>query len=941
MGRRPDQARDAPVFDRMGSRGATVDVKRYREISASKATILIAVLATAMLPVSAHALDLGELWETVFVALGAAAATSLLWRLTRVESTQMDQLRERSYLRSVIDAIPHFIFARDTSGRFTLVNKAVADFYGLPVDQIEGRHLLEVHSDPEQAQAWLEEDRQTLLRGEPWSLPVTGTTQADGQPIWIAAMKKPLTAEIGGVAQVLGVSIDISEQMRAERALATRLDYEHTAAALFQTFVHCGRDQMDQIMDRVLGRVGRFTESSRAFLYRFDDEREIAVRQYVWADPHAESAGLPPSVLPLADLEWLHGLFDMKIPVMSEDLRRHASIPPRFTADWGPERAAFLAAPIMRDGRVFGFIGVDSDTARGWTQEQINLVHSVADLFITVWSKHEVERSLVQAREAAEASNRAKSEFLANMSHEIRTPMNSVIGLADLLSDMNPTPRQRQYLDMIRVSGSALLSLINDILDLSKIEAGQLELDTVDTDLPALVDEVTGLIAFTAQSAGLEMVCRLAPGVPTRVLIDPCRLRQVLTNLLNNAVKFTQHGHIYLNIEPVGAREGHVDLRFAVSDTGIGIPANSLARIFEKFTQAEAGTTRRYGGTGLGLAISQHLISLMGGRITASSLPGQGSTFEFTLTVPALAVSPAPARTQTPANVLIVTRHTLTGEVLLEKVRMLGHQGRVIAGGPEALDQAGGWASALDRPFTHVLFDQEARPNADGAAPLPDLRPHLARLAPKHTPHLVLLTRLISRVSEDELAAHGFEQTLSRPVLTQRLGALLSGQTMLPSPLSVAAEPAFTPVPMDEAGEPIVDTSAGPRILLAEDNPFNQKVATAMLRLLGCRVHVAGNGVEALTMAREGAFDLVLMDCQMPIMDGYEATRRIRDLAAPAGAVTIIAMPATALSGDRKACFAAGMDDFLSKPITKAMLADMMRKWEIVGKSEPVDVPAL
>ena len=899
----------------------------------------VAVLATALLPVAAHALNLRGLWETVFVALGAAVAASLLWRMHRFEDTHHEQLRERRYLRSVIDAIPHYIFARDTSGRFTLVNRAVADFYGLSVEQVEGRHLLEVHQDQDQARAWLEEDRETLLRGESLSLPVTDTTTADGSSIWIAAVKKPLTAEIGGVAQVLGVSIDISEQMRAERALAARLDYEHTAAALFQTFVHCGRDQMEQIMDRVLGRLGRFTGSSRAFLYGFDEEQRLAVRRYVWADPNAGSAGLPPTALPLDDLDWLHGLFEMKIPVMSDDLRSHPSIPPRFLEDWGCERAAFLAAPIMREGDVYGFVGVDCDAARGWTQEQINLVHSVADLFITVWTKHEVERSLVEAREAAEASNRAKSEFLANMSHEIRTPMNSVIGLADLLSDMNPTPRQRQYLEMIRVSGSALLSLINDILDQSKIEAGQLELDTVETDLPTLVDEVTGLIAFTAQNAGLEMVCRLAPGVPSRVLLDPCRLRQVLTNLLNNAVKFTQHGHIYLNIEPVGARNGHVDLRFAVNDTGIGIPAGSLARIFDKFTQAEAGTTRRYGGTGLGLAISQQLVSLMDGRITASSLPGQGSTFEFTLSVPALAAmsmsTPTPAPATTPANVLIVTRHTLTGEVLLEKVRLLGHQGRIMAGGPEALDQAGGWASAQDRPFTHLLFDQEAVTAPDGGDPLPNLLPYLARLAPRHTPRAVLLTRLSSRIGDEELSGHGFEQTLCKPVLTSSLAALLAGETPPLAQTLAATGRVPVRVELDEAGEPVVDTTAGPRILLAEDNPFNQKVATAMLRLLGCRVRVANSGIEALTMAREGDIDLVLMDCQMPVMDGYEATRRIRDLPAPAGAVTIIAMTANALSGDRRACFAAGMDDFLSKPITKAMLADMMRKWEILGKSEP------
>ncbi|MBM4129675.1 response regulator [bacterium] len=906
------------------------------------ALVLAAVaVATGALHLTAHALELGEPWEVLVVATGAAIAALLVWRRARTRSALTARAIEHRYLRSVIDAIPHFIFVRDAEGRFTLVNRAVADFYGLPVDQVEGRHLFDVHPDQAQARAWLDEDRETLERGQPKRLPVTDTKHSDGRLICVAALKKPLPAEIGGVPRVLGVSIDISEQMRAERALAARLDYEHTAAALFQTFVHCGRDQMSQIMSRVLGRLGRFTGSSRAFLYSFDAERGVAVRQYAWSNERCEGLEAPPAMLPLAALDWLQGLFEMKIPVMTEDLRRHDSIPPAFRADWGPERAAFLAAPILRDQRLFGFIGIDGDEARPWPQEHVNLVHSVADLFITVWSKHETERSLVQAREAAEASSRAKSEFLANMSHEIRTPMNSVIGLADLLTDMDPTPTQKQYLEMIRVSGAALLSLINDILDLSKIEAGQLELDAVETDLPALVDEICGPIAFTAHTAGLELVCRLAPGVPRRVLLDPHRLRQVLTNLLNNAVKFTQHGHVYLNVEPVGAGDGCVDLRFAVSDTGIGISASALEHIFEKFTQAEAGTTRRYGGTGLGLAISQHLVGLMGGVISAASEPGQGATFSFTLRLPVMAadVEPVAAGTAPGAHVLIVTPHALTGEVLLEKVRLLGHDGRVIPGGPEALDQAGGWASAADRPFTHILFDQAPAGGKAADAigfPLPDLRPYLARLAPRHDPRLVLLARLTDCARENDLRDRGFAHVLAKPVHTARLCELLAGHAGTAPADAGGAAAASTAEPGPVAAEDVV----GPRVLLAEDNPFNQKVATAMLRLLGCSVEVAATGVEAVALARTGAFDLVLMDCQMPVMDGYEATRRIRALPAPADAVTVIAMTANALSGDRKACFASGMDDFLSKPINRAMLADMMRKWEIGAKApQPAEAP--
>ncbi|MHB8078301.1 MAG: ATP-binding protein [Candidatus Krumholzibacteriia bacterium] len=908
-----------------------------------KPGLVAALSATGLLPLAAHAAGLGLAAAAGCAVAGAVGATLLLRRIRAGEPAGPDPLFDPRHLRSVIDAIPHFIFARDRSGRFTLVNRSVAEFYGRPVEEIEGRLLLEVHPDRAQAQVWLEEDRETLARGETWSLPPAETMQASGDSIWITAIKKPLPTEIGSEPQVLGVSIDISEQVRAERALATRLAYEHAAATLFEEFVQCERDQMGRTMDRALGQLGRFAGGTRAFLYRIDAAAGAAALQYAWHDPGVEPSAAPPALLPLAELWWLFGQFARRLPVSCDDLRHHPTIPSSFRRVWGPGRAAFLAAPIMRNDRLFGFAGVDCELARTWTQEQTNLLLTMSDLFITVWSKHEVERSLVEAREAAETSNCAKSAFLANMSHEIRTPMNSVIGIADLLNEMNPTPQQRRYLEMIRVSGSALLSLINDILDLSKIEAGQLELDPVATDLHALADEVSGLIAFAAQRSGLELICRLAPGVPARVLLDPDRLRQVLTNLLNNAVKFTQHGHICLNIEPVGRREGAVDLRFEVSDTGIGISAGALERIFEKFTQAEAGTTRRFGGTGLGLAICRQLVGMMGGAITVRSTPGEGSTFSFTLPVPVLAAAAVPVAAIDPANVVVVTRLGLRGEVLREQIRLLGHAARVIAGGPEALDRVEGPAPGPDRPVTHLLYDQAA----DGE-PLPDLRPWRRRFPPGRAPRTILLSPLTSHVPDDRLADHGFDGTLPKPVSTARLVALFAGAPPPATPTEAGAFPEPAPAPSDD-DDPAADaaTAGGPRVLLAEDNPFNQKVAVAMLRLLGCRAELAATGVEAVAMARDGGFDLVLMDCQMPTMDGYEATRRIRELPGPAGAVTIVAMTANALSGDRKACLALGMDDYLSKPVTRAMLSEMLRKWGLAGRdaartaaAEPAAEPA-
>ncbi len=661
---------------------------------------------------------------------------------------------EMRYLRTVIDSIPHFIFARDTQGRFTLVNQAVADFYNLKVHEVEGRHLMDIHPLVAQSQEWLAEDKETLKNGVRRVLPETVATREDGQDIWIDSIKTPLTSMLGLNDQVLGVSIDISEQRRAEIALAEALD-------------------------------------------------------------------------------------------------------------------------------------------------------------------------------AAEESNKAKSEFLANMSHEIRTPMNCVIGLADLLKDMDPNPRQQQYLDMIRMSGATLLTLINDILDISKIESGQLELDVVDTDVHALIEETVTQIAFTAQTKGLDMVCRLAPGVPSQLMLDPGRLRQVLTNLLNNAAKFTQQGHIYLNIEPVGEHDGQLDLCFRVTDTGIGVEQANLDRIFEKFTQAEAGTTRRFGGTGLGLSISQHLVNLMQGEITATSKVGQGTTFSFTIPLqPSVCdLQPTAVTDESGQRVLVATDHELSGEVLAEQVRTLGHSCQVAIGckaATTAIDDTGTQA-----PWTLILVDQSFVERD-----LPQLKERLDTAASDQRPQVVMLANISSLHKEDQLTQLGLDGALNKPVRLSQLDDILNGRT---DTRAAARSAGSAP----EAAKSInleTNPDQGPRILLAEDNPFNQKVAVAMLRMLGCRVDVAATGVEAVDMARHHEHDLVLMDCQMPVMDGYEATRRIRQLPAPACEINIVAMTANALSGDRRACFAAGMNDFLSKPITRDMLHDMLEKWDVFA-DEPEPAP--
>jgi len=836
---------------------------------------------------------------------------------------------ERRFLRQVIDSLPHAVFVRDDQGKYTLVNKAVAGFYDLTVGQLEGCHFQDFHIDHDQAEIWLEEDRQILESGQPLDLPETTTTDALGQLSWIHTIKTPLVTEDNQPDQVLGISIDITRQKKADLALESRLRFEQTATLVLQKFIKCTNENFEEKIINILETVARFARGNSCFIYQFQKDTGSASRLHFWREiQHGELLDTPDQ-LDADQTDWLNRWFRLNKPFSTPRL---STLPPEgeaFRQAWTENRdGALILLPIRNQGELFGFFGLESAIGTVWNQEEIILLRNIVDLFITVWTKLEAEKSLTRAMEEAKASNQAKGEFLANMSHEIRTPLNCVIGISDLLRDLDPTPTQNQYLDMISHSGSSLLALINDILDLSKIDAGQLELDLVETNLRTLVEEVGGLIAFHAQAKGLEMVCRYAPGAPDVVMCDPNRLRQVVTNLLNNAVKFTSEGYVYLNVEPVGKHEGKLNLNFQVQDTGIGIPKNKIDTIFKKFTQADTSTTRRFGGTGLGLPISQHLTQLMGSQIKASSVIGQGSTFSFTLPVEVKEGSlQAPNHPQDEhGDILVVSTHELGSEVLAEQVRHLGYNCSTANGCQQGLKRLDEAAQKGVQPLSAVLVDQDVLP--DGT---PLIKDFLEEIPEKDRPRLILLTSLSSILRDNELGDRGFCGTLTKPVRPSQLAQVLRGENLAAATLAVKPEaektsPIATPASPDH-----------PRILLAEDNPFNQKVAMGMLNMLGCTVEVANNGSEAVALLQEKPFDLIFMNCQMPEMDGYEATRFIRELPSTKSDTTIVAMTANALSGDRRACFAAGMNDFLSKPITKAMLSEMLAKWGLLQANKPTE----
>lgn len=786
---------------------------------------------------------------------------SIRYTLERQRLVQELEL-ERYLLHSLMENLPDNIYFKDRESRFIRVSRAMAEWFNIadPADVV-GKTDQDFFAAEhfEQARA----DEVSLMKhGKPVLDKIEKETWPDGRTTWVSTSKLPLRDHEGQIVGTFGVSRDITAQQEALHALrqSERLNRQIVDTAL-DAFV--GMDAEGTIID-------------------WNPQAEVI---FGWKSEEALGRALSDTIIP------------------ERFRQQHIAGLKRFleTGEGNVIQRRLELIALHRSGREFPVEVTISPIRDRESCIFSAFVHDISN-------RKQAEQELRESKEAAEAANRAKSDFLANMSHEIRTPMNAVIGMTELVLDTELTQSQHEYLGMVRDSADSLLNLINDILDFSKIEAGMLQLDSSVFSIRDALGDTLRSLSVRAHREDLELACHIDPAVPDALIGDPSRLRQVVVNLVGNAIKFTQHGEVIVHVEVDQQDDQSVLLHFAVADTGIGIPKKKLKSVFQAFEQADSSTTRQYGGTGLGLTICSRLTSLMQGSIWVESELGKGSTFHFTARLGISNEPPKPPskRIVQGSHVLIVDDNATNRLILDEILTNWGMKTVCVEGVDEAV-AALGQAREAGRGFDLVLSDVNM-PDKDGFALAEEIR-NDEKLAGA----VIMMLSSGDRAEDVQLCREfGVSAYIRKPIKQSELF------DSLVSVLAIdGTDDSPGPGDTDADRSDRKEISIPPlRVLLAEDSVVNQKLALALLKKWGHTGIVAANGKEAVKLTGQSKFDVVLMDVQMPEMDGLEATRRIRKSEAGTGRhLPIIAMTAHAMKGDRELCLESGMDDYVSKPV--------------------------
>jgi two-component system, sensor histidine kinase and response regulator len=816
---------------------------------------------------------------------GKPVATRAIFRNVTARKQAEESLhRERSLLRTLIDNTPDYVYVKDTANRFLLANAALARRMGqATAEDLLGKTDLDFY--PRELATKFISDEQEIMRSARAVVNREECVQdAVGNTIWHLTTEVPFCNAAGEVVGLVGIGRNITERKQAVEALEKEQRFVKGLLDSVQAgIVACDAD----------GVLTLFNRAAR----EFHGLPEQPIRPDQWAQYY--------------DLY----LPDGRTPMKKEDVPLFRALQGQPVCD-----VEMMIVPKNERPRTLLANGQTIASPEGKKLGAVVAMHDITE-------RKRVEAEVRKAKEAAEAANRAKSEFVANMSHEIRTPMNGILGMTELALDTELTAEQRDYLGMVKTSADSLLTVINDILDFSKIEAGRLDLEAIEFSLRGSLEPAMKAMALRAHQKGLELNWRVHSDVPDVVLGDPGRLRQVLVNLVGNAVKFTEQGEVTVQVDRESESEGRAQLHFSVRDTGIGIPPEKQAAVFEPFTQADGSTARRHGGTGLGLTISRRLVDMMGGRIWVESTPGFGSTFHFTTCLGVgkqrEQIIPAQSSSLVGVSVLVVDDNTTNRRILEEMLR--GWRMK-----PTLTENARMALSCLEEAQKHgtffpLILTDVNMPEMDGFALVEQIRqnPRMAATS------IIMLTSAgqrgdAARCRQLEVAAY-----LTKPV----------GQSELFDAIVrvLGSRPSETQQGALVTRHSIREGRKGPRVLLAEDNAVNQTLAVRLLEKRGCSVEVAGNGREAVAAFEKQNFDLVLMDVQMPEMDGFEATAAIRERERTTGTHTpIVAMTAHVMKGDREQCLAAGMDGYIPKPVRAQELFEVLSS---LTPADPVPVP--
>ncbi|RJP33860.1 MAG: response regulator [Candidatus Omnitrophota bacterium] len=799
---------------------------------------------------------------------------SLRNRILELEQAEKALRDECRLLRTVIDTLPLLFYAKDRESRFILCSRTNAILMGEndPINTL-GKTDFDYH--PQELAAQYYNDEQTIIRtGVPLINKIELVFDHNGNEKWFSTSKLPLRDESGNSIGIIGSGSDITEQKRTEEELRNSETFYHTLVGTlphnifrkdkqgrftFANQLFCST--LNRTLEEIIGKTDfDFFPHELAQKYREDDKRVLETGEnFEVVEKHQLPNG-----------ETIY------VQVIKTPLRNG-------------------------DGKMLGTQGIFGDIS----------------------NRVKTEKELKKAKEAAEAANLAKSEFLANMSHEIRTPMNGIIGMTELALETELSPEQTEYLMMAKESADSLLFLLNDILDYSKIEAGMLELHPVKFNLRDCLESTVQTLSIRAHQKGLEISCRISSDVKETVIGDPGRFRQIIVNLVGNAIKFTEKGEVIVWVEAESQTDNEIFLHFSVCDTGIGIPTENTAIIFEKFVQADGSTSRKYGGTGLGLAITTHLIEMMGGRIWVKSPwtsperseGGPGSEFHFFLqfTTPATVEEP---RLVGPIDlfnlpVLIVDDNAINRRILAEMLTKWRMSPCTVENAYTAMNTIRqSWEKG--RPYSLIIIDANM-PEVDGF----ELAKWIKQNPAYEETKLIILTSAGQRGDAHRCHEIGVSAYLMKPVKQSEL--FDSMMLIMEDSLRVKApKPVVTRHSLREMRKPY-------RILLAEDNKVNQKLAVSRLEKGGYTVVVASDGEEALSLYQNQPFDLILMDVQMPNVDGFEATAIIREKEKNSGAhIPIVAMTAHAMKGDCERCLSAGMDAYIAKPIKATELYETL-----------------